>query len=419
MLAETADPQDAAALLVRLALEHGARDNVSAVVVDVATSAGAHDDVHITVPRTGAELGPYVWDEMLNGVTVPRRARTATKPIPRVRTGTEHAGPEPIERGAPVMSVPEYSAGDWTAVVRPGFVALLGPGAAESTVRALWQDSGEGVFAALALLARDGFGGLPPFAVVSVDGRRVHAALRGDVEVVVDVDGRQDVWRSGEVSTWTERVLDGVADVVGAGGRCTGRRGEPPARRRGRRRVPGPARADRAGRAPSRRRRPRPRRTRSARSRSVARRAASPRPSSTTPAVEPAADEPVVEPRSWSRASSRATPSSRTPPRSSTPSRGTRSGGGRRPAPTAEIVDAVSWDEPTEVELVPLAEDARDADTGTDTDTETDDRQQLRTRRASSRRPSRSSPRSSARAGPTPRSPRCRSAARRWTTTTA
>ncbi|WP_456788062.1 FHA domain-containing protein [Cellulomonas sp. P5_C5] len=112
------------------------------------------------------------------------------------------------------MSVPEYTVGDWTAVVRPGFVALLGAGTAESTVRALWQDSGEGVFAALALLARDGFGGLPPFAVVSVDGRRVHAALRGDVEVVVEVDGRQDVWRSGEVSTWTERVLDGVADVV-------------------------------------------------------------------------------------------------------------------------------------------------------------------------------------------------------------
>lgn len=112
------------------------------------------------------------------------------------------------------MSVPEYSAGGWTAVVRPGFVALLGPGAAESTVRALWQDAGEGVFAALALLARDGFGGLPPFAVVSVDGQRVHAALRGDVEVVVEVGGRHDVWRSGEVSTWTERVLEGVADVV-------------------------------------------------------------------------------------------------------------------------------------------------------------------------------------------------------------
>ena len=98
-------------------------------------------------------------------------------------------------------------------MVRPGFVALLGPTTAASTVRALWQDTGEGVFSALALLARDGFGGLPPFAVVSVDGQRVHAALRGDVEVVVEVGGRQDVWRSGEVSTWTERVLDGVADV--------------------------------------------------------------------------------------------------------------------------------------------------------------------------------------------------------------
>ncbi|MEZ0449776.1 FHA domain-containing protein [Cellulomonas sp. ICMP 17802] len=112
------------------------------------------------------------------------------------------------------MSVPEYSAGGWTAVVRPGFVALLGPTTATSTVRALWQDAGEGVFSALALLARDGFGGLPPFAVVSVDGQRVHAALRGDVEVVVEVGGRRDVWRSGEVSTWTERVLEGVSDVA-------------------------------------------------------------------------------------------------------------------------------------------------------------------------------------------------------------
>lgn len=112
------------------------------------------------------------------------------------------------------MSVPEYSAGEWTAIVRPGFVALLGPTAAESTVRDLWQETGDGVFAALALLARDGFAGLPPFALVSVDKRRVHAALRGDVEVVVDLDGRLETLRSGEVSTWTERVLDGVGSVA-------------------------------------------------------------------------------------------------------------------------------------------------------------------------------------------------------------
>nr|WP_315096755.1 protein phosphatase 2C domain-containing protein [uncultured Cellulomonas sp.] len=93
VLAGTGDPQDAAALLVRMALEHGARDNVSVVVVDVATASGAHDDVHITVPRTGAELGPHVWDEMLNGVTVPRRGRTVTEPTPRV-------APEPGLSGA-------------------------------------------------------------------------------------------------------------------------------------------------------------------------------------------------------------------------------------------------------------------------------------------------------------------------------
>ena len=72
VLVSVGDPQDAAAMLVRLALEHGARDNVSAVVVDVATSAGAHEDVHITVPRVEADRGPHLWDEMLNGATVPR-----------------------------------------------------------------------------------------------------------------------------------------------------------------------------------------------------------------------------------------------------------------------------------------------------------------------------------------------------------
>jgi len=77
VLVSTSDPQDAAALLVRLALEHGARDNVSAVVVDVATVAGAHEDVHITVPRVDADRGPHMWDEMLNGATVPRWSRPA------------------------------------------------------------------------------------------------------------------------------------------------------------------------------------------------------------------------------------------------------------------------------------------------------------------------------------------------------
>jgi len=81
VLVSTSDPQDAAALLVRLALEHGARDNVSAVVVDVATSTGAHEDVHITVPRVDSDRGPQQpWDEMLDGATVPRLYAPGSSP---------------------------------------------------------------------------------------------------------------------------------------------------------------------------------------------------------------------------------------------------------------------------------------------------------------------------------------------------
>lgn len=68
-----ADPQEAAQELVRLAVDAGGHDNVSTVVVDVATADAG--DTHMTVPRAGAGLGPGAWDEMLDGATVPR-ART-------------------------------------------------------------------------------------------------------------------------------------------------------------------------------------------------------------------------------------------------------------------------------------------------------------------------------------------------------
>jgi len=108
------------------------------------------------------------------------------------------------------MTVPEYSAGDWTAVVRPGFVALLGPQVADATVRAVWAGADAGVLGVLALLAREGFEGLPPFAIVAVDRRRLHVALRGDVEV--EVGGELLV--PGAVSTWSERVVDDAPGVV-------------------------------------------------------------------------------------------------------------------------------------------------------------------------------------------------------------
>jgi len=247
------------------------------------------------------------------------------------------------------MSVPEYSAGPWTAVVRPGFVALLGPGAAESTVRALWQDAGEGVFAALALLARDGFGGLPPFAVVSVDGQRVHAALRGDVEVVVEVGGRRDVWRSGEVSTWTERVLDGVADVVVQVADDTTTGSSLPL-------SDGIVAAARV------------RVSLSARDEVAPAPVVVPEPSVDEPAVdEPAvAEATVVEPALVEPAVDEPLvfePVVVEPVVAETPAEPTFAPVTfEEPARAADVVDGITWDEPTQVELVPLAGDHRDDD---------------------------------------------------------
>ena len=72
VLGRYGDPQEAAQELVRLAIDAGGHDNVSTVVVDVATTAGGGSDVHMTMPRAGADLAPAAWDEMLDGATVPR-----------------------------------------------------------------------------------------------------------------------------------------------------------------------------------------------------------------------------------------------------------------------------------------------------------------------------------------------------------
>ena len=87
VLASVADPQAAAQLLVDAALAAGGRDNVSAVVVDVASAPGG-PDLDITVLTTGrAALVAGVssdrdtWDEEVDGATVPRPAPV---PLPEV-----------------------------------------------------------------------------------------------------------------------------------------------------------------------------------------------------------------------------------------------------------------------------------------------------------------------------------------------
>jgi len=111
------------------------------------------------------------------------------------------------------MSVPAYRPGSWTAVVSPGFLALLDPGVPAETVRAVWDRGAEGVLGALALLARNGFAGLPGFALVAVRGQRVHVVQRGAVEVVVSSAVGSRTLTADGVTTWTEQVLEPAVGV--------------------------------------------------------------------------------------------------------------------------------------------------------------------------------------------------------------
>lgn len=75
-LENEADPQAAAEALVALALAAGGRDNVSAVVVDVAT-AGAETDIELTVDDLARQAMATRWVEEVDGATVPRAEGSA------------------------------------------------------------------------------------------------------------------------------------------------------------------------------------------------------------------------------------------------------------------------------------------------------------------------------------------------------
>ena len=81
VLSTVADPQEAAHQLVAEALEHGGHDNVSAVVVDVATAPDT-PDMEATVRSAGRDGlrgdddgGSAAWDDEIDGATVPQPTR--------------------------------------------------------------------------------------------------------------------------------------------------------------------------------------------------------------------------------------------------------------------------------------------------------------------------------------------------------
>lgn len=114
------------------------------------------------------------------------------------------------------MIVPEYMPGNWHAVVAGGVVALLAPSTSSDVVRAVWAavPAQGGLADQLEALLTGGIARLQPFALVDLSGGRVHAALRGGVEIEVrSADGAR-VLGAGEVTTWSERVADGADEVT-------------------------------------------------------------------------------------------------------------------------------------------------------------------------------------------------------------
>ena len=113
--------------------------------------------------------------------------------------------------------VPEYTPGEWVAVVTPGRVALLPAATPAATVQRLWASlravDGPSLVDHLQVLAAGDLTAMPPFALVTVADARLHAVVRGAVEVEVTVAGRSRVLAAPHVSTWSEEVVEGVERV--------------------------------------------------------------------------------------------------------------------------------------------------------------------------------------------------------------
>lgn len=110
------------------------------------------------------------------------------------------------------MIVPLYAPGEWFAVVTDGSVAVLPASTDVALVTEIWEslrDGGE-LTDQVQVLLRGGIASVPPFALVSVEGGRVRAIVRGEVTVAVTTpDGTRTIGAE-QVSTWTEEIVTGA-----------------------------------------------------------------------------------------------------------------------------------------------------------------------------------------------------------------
>lgn len=114
------------------------------------------------------------------------------------------------------MIIPMYVSGDWFAVVTDGAVALLPPTISEPQLAQVWDALRESadLTHSLAVLARGGLVGLPPFALVSVVDGHVRGFLRGEVRLLItDSHGTQE-HTAAHAATWAEINVPDAASLT-------------------------------------------------------------------------------------------------------------------------------------------------------------------------------------------------------------
>lgn len=119
-----------------------------------------------------------------------------------------------------------YQQGEWFGVVREGTVVLLGPDTPHALIDTVWELLAFAPEAHEVLHeVTEAFGvslsRIPPFGIIDAkDALRVF--LRGELELLVHLDGGQERITGRDVTTWTERrIADAVAYSVRIGGSTT------------------------------------------------------------------------------------------------------------------------------------------------------------------------------------------------------
>ncbi|GGJ15820.1 hypothetical protein [Paenarthrobacter histidinolovorans] len=113
-----------------------------------------------------------------------------------------------------LLSHTRYQQGEWFGVVRNGTIVLLGPETPHALIDAVWGLLESSPEAHEVLNEVTGAFGvslsrIPPFGIIdSKDALRVF--LRGDLELAVHLDGRQEHLTGRDVTTWTERRIVGA-----------------------------------------------------------------------------------------------------------------------------------------------------------------------------------------------------------------